>query len=200
TAGVQRVTSVSMENVSVVTVEFDWGVNVSAAIEDLRAQLAALSFLLPADAQDPLVLQLDLSQLPVVIIGVSAEGDLLHATGRALTDVRPLLEQVPGVAQVAVVGGAEREIQVLYDPDKLAEHELTPAILEQFLALQNAMVPAASSRTTASATAPASATTLPTCSKSGTWSSAKAACRCRAWRPFGLPCCMSKTWPRSSTA
>ena len=141
TAGVQRVTSVSMENVSVVTVEFDWGVNVSAAIEDLRAQLAALSFLLPADAQDPLVLQLDLSQLPVVIIGVSAEGDQLHATGRALTDVRPLLEQVPGVAQVAVVGGAEREIQVLYDPDKLAEHELTPAILEQFLALQNAMVP-----------------------------------------------------------
>src|SRR5690606_5570463 len=141
TSGLQRITSVSMENVSMVTVEFDWGANVTAAIEELRAQLAALSFLLPADAQEPLVLQMDLSQLPAVVVGVSVEGDLVDSTNRALTDVRPLLEQVPGVAQVSVVGGAEREIQVLYDAAKLEEHGLTPAILEQFLALQNAMVP-----------------------------------------------------------
>ncbi len=126
---------------SLITVEFNWTTNVSAAIEELRAQLAALSFTLPADAQDPLVLQLDLSQLPVFMLGVSVEGDLVDSTERALDQVRPVLEQVPGVAQVSVLGGAEREIQVLYDPAKLEENSLTPAMLEQFLQLQNAMVP-----------------------------------------------------------
>src|SRR5690606_3623538 len=62
-------------------------------------------------------------------------------TERAVNEVRPLLEQVPGVAQVVVVGGAEREIKVLYDPAKLEENGLTPAMLAQFLQLQNAMVP-----------------------------------------------------------
>lgn len=141
TGGLQRVTSVSMENVSLITVEFDWGVNVNATIEELRAQLAALSFILPADAQEPLVLQLDLAQLPVVVVGVSVDGELVDSTDRAVNDVRPLLEQVPGVAQVSVLGGVQREIQVLFDNAKLQEHGLTPAILEQFLALQNAVVP-----------------------------------------------------------
>lgn len=141
TGGLRRITSVSMEHLSLITVEFNWTTNVSAAIEELRAQLAALSLTLPADAQDPLVLQLDLTQLPVFMLGVSVEGDLVDSTERALNQVRPVLEQVPGVAQVSVLGGAEREIQVLYDPAKLEENGLTPAILEQFLQLQNAMVP-----------------------------------------------------------
>lgn len=139
--GVRRVTSVSMENVSLVTVQFQTGVDVNAALEELRAQLSALSYALPADAQAPLVMQLDLEQLPVLMLAVTVEGDLLAATERAVNEVRPLLEQVPGVAQVVVVGGAEREIKVLYDPAKLEENGLTPAMLAQFLQLQNAMVP-----------------------------------------------------------
>ena len=71
TSGLQRVTSVSMENVSLVTVN-SIGESTNATIEELRAQLAALSFILPADAQEPLVLQLDLAHSPVVVVGVSA--------------------------------------------------------------------------------------------------------------------------------
>lgn len=141
TGGVRRVTSVSMENVSLITVEFQPGVDMNAAMEELRAQLSALSLALPADAQSPLVMQLDLSQLPVLVVALSVEGDVLAATDRAVNEVRPLLEQVAGVAQVSIVGGAEREIQVLYDPAKLEENQLTPAMLAQFLQLQNAVVP-----------------------------------------------------------
>lgn len=140
-SGLQRVESTSMENVSIVTAEFDWGVPLNETMENLRAQLAALSFILPADALEPVVMHLNLAELPVMIVAVSADGDLVDSTDRALAHVRPRLEQVPGVAQVSVLGGAEREIQVLYDNTKLEEHGLTPALLEQVLALQNAIVP-----------------------------------------------------------
>ena len=108
---------------------------------------------------------------------------------------------MPGVAQVSVLGGAEREIQVLYDPDKLAEHELTPAILEQFLALQNAMVPGGviennGFRDTRSHRQPL----YRRAANPGPGHRRKPPAGAGPWRPFGLPCCMSKTWPRSSTA
>ena len=141
-SGLRRVDSVSMENVSLVFAEFAWGTPLEETIAELRARLSLLSLTLPSEAQAPVVLRIDPNQFPTLMIGVSGDDDLLAATDAALDVVRPRLERVPGVAQVAVLGGVEREIQVLYDSAKLRENGLTPAHLQQFLSLQNAMVPA----------------------------------------------------------
>lgn len=141
-SGLRHVQSTSMENMSLVTAEFGWGTEMSQTLEDVRANLTALSLLLPDDALQPLVTSIDLAQLPVMIVGLTSEAGLEYSTEQALATVRPLFEQIPGVAQVAVLGGTQREIQVLYDSAKLEEHNLTPAMLEQLLSLQNALVPA----------------------------------------------------------
>ncbi|MFS8542759.1 MAG: efflux RND transporter permease subunit, partial [Limnochordales bacterium] len=141
-AGLRRLDSVSMENVSLVFAEFAWGTPLEETINEVRARLAALALTLPAEVQTPIVLRLDPNEFPSLLIGVSGTGDLVETTDIALQVVRPRLERVPGVAQVAVLGGVEREIQVLYDSAKLQAHNLTPAHLQQLLSLQNATVPA----------------------------------------------------------
>src|SRR5690606_19804789 len=141
-ASLRRLDSVSMENLSLVFAEFGWGTPLTETIAEIRARLAALSLTLPAEAETPVVMRIDPNEFPSLLIGVSRSGDLLEATDAALEIVRPRLERVTGVAQVAVVGGVEREIQVLYDSAKLQANGLTPAHLQQFLQLQNATVPA----------------------------------------------------------
>src|SRR5690606_6829524 len=126
-AGLRRLDSVSMENVSLVFAEFAWGTPLEETINEVRARLAALALTLPAEVQTPIVLRLDPNEFPSLLIGVSGTGDLVETTDIALQVVRPRLERVPGVAQVAVLGGVEREIQVLYDSAKLQAHNLTPA-------------------------------------------------------------------------
>lgn len=141
-SGLRRIDSVSMENVSLVFAEFGWDTPLDETIAEVRARLGLLALTLPGGVQTPVVLRLDPNQFPTLLIGVSTSGDLLETTDLALGVVRPRLERVPGVAQVAVLGGVEREIQVLYDSAKLRAHNLTPAHLQQFLQLQNATVPA----------------------------------------------------------
>ncbi|HEY8418340.1 MAG TPA: efflux RND transporter permease subunit [Limnochordales bacterium] len=141
-AGLTRLESISMENISLVFAEFGWGTALDETIAELRARLAALTLTLPADAQAPVVMRLDPTEFPSLLIGVSGRGEMMEVTDAALQVIRPRLERVPGVAQVAVLGGVEREIQVLYDSAKLREHDLTPAHLQQLLSLQNATVPA----------------------------------------------------------
>src|SRR5690606_18838655 len=85
----------------------------------------------------------DPSQLPVMIISL-AGGDLQRLTDLALDVVQPQLEQLPGVGQANVLGGLEREVEVLYHSDRLRENSLTPALLHQLITLQHLSVPAGS--------------------------------------------------------
>src|SRR5690606_13179994 len=112
-AGLTRLESISMENISLVFAEFGWGTALEETIAELRARLAALALTLPADVQAPVVMRLDPTEFPTLLIGVTGDGELLETTETALQVVRPRLERVPGVAQVGVLGGVEREIQVL---------------------------------------------------------------------------------------
>jgi len=70
--GVKTVTSESSEGVSVLMVEFEWGTNLDFAAQDIRDQIGISRNFLPDNASDPLVVKFDISQLPVVFYGVTA--------------------------------------------------------------------------------------------------------------------------------
>ncbi|MBO8141968.1 MAG: efflux RND transporter permease subunit [Firmicutes bacterium] len=142
TPGLRRIESLSMENLSLVFGEFRWGTPLGDTIEEIRTKLAALALTLPAEAQAPVVMRLDPNHFPSLLIGVASPQGPEAATEAALQIIRPRLARITGVAQVTVLGGVEREIQVRYDSEKLQQHGLTPARLEQLLALQNATIPA----------------------------------------------------------
>jgi len=141
-SGVRRVRSTSMENASVVVVEFAWGADVDTALRDLDTNLAITGSLLPAEATAPIVVRTDPSRLPLMLLAVTGGADPVELTRRVEEHVLPRLEHLPGVASVEVLGGAYEEVSVRYHSDALQQYGVTPAALYQILRLQNTVVPA----------------------------------------------------------
>ncbi|HNW35851.1 MAG TPA: efflux RND transporter permease subunit, partial [Candidatus Ozemobacteraceae bacterium] len=67
---VDEVTSLSFEGVSVVTVKFEWGIDLAEATNDVRDKLDLVSKTLPEKAETPMIFKFNTSMIPVVVIGV----------------------------------------------------------------------------------------------------------------------------------
>lgn len=141
-AGLVHLESTSMENISVVVAEFGWGSPMAEIINQIQSNLDRIAFALPSDAERPIVLQIDPSQMPMMIIGFSSELPTEELSRLVHDAVRPAIEQIPGVAQVSVLGAAREQITVYYDSEALRENHLTPQMLQQIIWLQNVVVPA----------------------------------------------------------
>ncbi len=123
--GVQDVESVSREGVSLVTVRFVWGTDMDFAVLNVRERLQTLDNVLPQQADRPVVLRTDPRSEPVMAISVAGPRDLMGLKELAESVFRRRLEQIDGVAQVAVTGGMEREIRVEVNPRQLESFGIT---------------------------------------------------------------------------
>ncbi len=123
--GLRRISSVSREGLSVVTLEFTWGQNMDFAALHVRENLDRLGRM-PEGAEDPVVIRLDPSSQP--FMGLSVTGsDLPHLADLSRNVFKRRLEQIDGVALAQVTGGPRREIQVDLDPEKMEHLGLTVA-------------------------------------------------------------------------
>ena len=142
-AGVKSIQSYSRESVSVLVIEFNLDVDIMEAATLVRERVAQTSHLLPRDAEDPTVARIDVNAAPVMTYTLSAEGSDVQAIRRYATEeLRPYLEQIDGVAGVAVVGGRERQINVLLDLDAMQGVGLTPLAVVERIRASNLSVPA----------------------------------------------------------
>lgn len=143
-SGLRRQDSFSMENASAIILQFDWGVTMSSALEQIRNNLAQVALTLPEGAQTPIVVQVNPNDFPLMLIGATAENLSGVELSAQLQQIKPQLEQLAGVAQVSLLGTSKEEIQVLFDPEYLNEIGLTPVILQQLINYQNIIVPGGS--------------------------------------------------------
>jgi HAE1 family hydrophobic/amphiphilic exporter-1 len=122
--GIQSVRSTSAQGFSVVLVEFDLDQDTEEAESDLQAALDGIS--LPSQAGEPEVKSQSASQFPILSLSLAArDGDLADLTKYAEDDVASSIEEVEGVASVDLIGGAEKQIRVDLDPEKLKDKGLT---------------------------------------------------------------------------
>jgi multidrug efflux pump subunit AcrB len=122
--GIQSVRSTSSQGFSVVLVEFDLDQDTEEAESDLQAALDGIS--LPSQAGEPEVKSQSASQFPILSLSLAAkDGDLADLTRYAEDDVVSAIEEVDGVSGVDLIGGAEKQIQVDLDPEKLKDKGLT---------------------------------------------------------------------------
>ncbi len=124
-AGVERTESVSREEVSLVTLQFAWGTDMDFAMLNVREQIDEIGDNLPDAASRPSILRVDPESEPIMALSVSGTTDLQSTKEIAETVFRRRLEQLDGVAQAAVTGGRDREIQVFVDPELLTAYGLT---------------------------------------------------------------------------
>lgn len=134
--GVQRVTSVSKAESADVILEFVWGTDVKAAVQDIREKLDQT--FLPDEVERPTILRYDPRLDPVLqvgIVGVGWEPRMLRQLVEE--EVERPLETVAGVAAVRVRGGLEEEIRVEVDESKTRSRGIAIADIAQRLAEEN---------------------------------------------------------------
>ncbi len=142
--GVDDIISKSMDNVSVVSVKFKWGVDLDVRTGDVRDAVNFAKRELPSDAEESVVLRITSGTIPVVQVTMTAERSyqgLFHFIDKSVVEE---LSRVPGVGQVLVFGGVGREIQVLLDVDRIEAFRLSPDTIADVLESENLNIPAGS--------------------------------------------------------
>jgi HAE1 family hydrophobic/amphiphilic exporter-1 len=136
-SNIKQLDSVSSEGSSVVVVQFDWGVNVDNAAQEISEKLSYVEGFLPDTATKPMVVKMDPNMMPVIQIGVSGAADLPQLQSVAEDLIEPRLSRIPEIASVVITGGSPRQIHVEVDPVKLENHGLTLAQVNQVLQMEN---------------------------------------------------------------
>ncbi len=137
----RTISSESMEGLSVVVAEFDWGTDMDVASIDVREKIELGRRFLPSEVSTPTVIKADPSLIPMMQVSLSGSSDLIELTRLAEQVIKERLERIDGVAAVTVQGGVRREIVVSADPGRLEAQGLTLPQLVQALRLENLSLP-----------------------------------------------------------
>ncbi len=140
--GVKSVYSTSMEGVSSIVAEFEWGTNLDSAAQDVRDKIALIERYLPSDAEDPQVVRFDASQMPAIVYGAAGLENTIALKRYLEESVAPRVERIEGAAAAMTMGGLVREVQVVLDQGKLAAEGLSAQEVMAALARENLNVSA----------------------------------------------------------
>ena len=139
---ITEVTSFSLENASIVLLEFKASTDIDAALEDAQRKVNNSLNKLPSDAQNPVVAKIEPNASPVLQISATAD-KLNDRDFMVLMDdqILPQLKQVSGVGEIQVIGGERRAFRVNVDKDKLKRYGLTLNNINQTIAASNLEFP-----------------------------------------------------------
>jgi HAE1 family hydrophobic/amphiphilic exporter-1 len=117
--GVEEITSTSSEGRSRLRVSFVWGTEIDTAAIDVQGKLEDEINELPDDIVRPRIRKFDIASFPVVLLGISSDLDPVELTELIEVQIRYRFARIPGVAQVDVWGGFNREVRIELDPDRI---------------------------------------------------------------------------------
>jgi len=117
--GVKRIASISREGVSLVTLDFEWGVDTNLSALDVREKVDFIKDSLPKEAGNPIIVKFDPSSLPIMTLGISGREDVEELSKIASDTIRQQLERIQGVALARISGAVETEILVSVDQGRL---------------------------------------------------------------------------------
>ncbi|MCR5445863.1 MAG: efflux RND transporter permease subunit [Bacteroidales bacterium] len=117
--GLKNITSNSRDNISVVSLEFEWGSDIDEALNDIRSYVDLLYDNLPDGVSRPMILKLNSSAMPIMVYGFTAE-ESYSGLDRILEDnVVNVLNRVDGIGNITVSGAPERYVYIDLDPKQL---------------------------------------------------------------------------------
>ncbi len=140
-SNLKDLTSRSKENISILILEFNYGVDIEEATNDVRDKLDMINSSLPDQATTPVIFKFSADDMPILILSATAE-ESLPGLDKILDDkVSTPLARVKGVGTVSVTGAPTREIQVYCDPNKLQAYGLSIATVSGIISSENRNVP-----------------------------------------------------------
>ncbi len=139
TRKLKEINSISKEGLSIVSLQFEWGTNLDDAANDVRDRLGMIRKLLPSAADDPVIMRIDMKDIPILVMGVTSKESYPRIYNILDTDVSNMLKRVPGVGNVMVMGGQERQINIDVDRRRLEAYGLTLADVRGAVSANNIM-------------------------------------------------------------
>jgi len=142
-AGIRSLTSSSRDGRSTITVEFELGVDMEAAANDVRDRVSRAVRNLPPDTDPPRVSKADADATTILAMTVQSDKrSLLELSAFANNVFKERLQTIPGVSEIRVWGEKKYAMKLLIDPAKLAAHGLTPLDVRNALNRENVELPA----------------------------------------------------------
>ena len=140
----KHMSSQSKENISLITLEFEYGNDIDDLTNDVRDKLDMVESALPDAAENPIIFKFSTDMMPIVILSVQAD-ESMPALYKILDDaVATPLARVDGVGSVSISGAPKREIQVYVDPNKLEAYNLTVEAISGIIGAENMNMPGGS--------------------------------------------------------
>ncbi len=123
--GLKHVSSSCMENVCQTFLEFYLDVDVDIAATDVREKIDLIRSDFPEDVEDPQILKYDVNAKPVATLALTGDVSVDEFYDYADNTLRDKITVISGVASVDLIGGAQREVHILLDREKLAARSLS---------------------------------------------------------------------------
>jgi hydrophobe/amphiphile efflux-1 (HAE1) family protein len=139
--GIKHVTSYSQEGYSLVFAEFILEKDGQVAAQEVREKISAIRGELPGDIEEPVIARYDPQSEPIISLTVSGKRPLRDITTFTKDVVKKRLESLPGVGSVTLVGGFEREINLLLDIDKMESYQISINKIKMSLQSANLEIP-----------------------------------------------------------
>jgi multidrug efflux pump len=141
-AGIRTITSSSREGRSNISIEFELGVDLEAAANDVRDKVSGSISRLPPDVDPPVVSKADADSQPIIYLTVmSGKRDLLELSRLAQIYFKERLQTIPGISSVNIWGEKKYSMRLWMDPIKMASLNLTPSDVFQAVNRENVELP-----------------------------------------------------------
>ncbi len=139
---VESVSSTSRTGGALILVSFDWGTNLDFATLTMRERIDQIRDHLPNEVATPQVMRFDPSMLPIIQLAITEPtGNIAEAKKLVENEIQPRLNSIDGVAAVRIEGGADQEIQLAVNPDRLTNFGLSMTDLQQLISSENLNLP-----------------------------------------------------------
>ena len=137
----KHISSKSREGISIVTMQFEYGIDIDVATNDVRDKLDRVTTL-PDGAQTPILFKFGTDDIPILVLSVTAK-ESMSGLYKILDDnLATPLARVSGVGKVSISGLPKREVQVLCDPYKMEAFGITIEAIGQVISAENRNIPA----------------------------------------------------------
>jgi len=138
----------SMESFSSVVVELKYGADVDQAVQNAQRKIDAIISTLPDDMEEPSIGKFSLSELPIMRLGATSTMEDVEFTKLFEDQIQPELARIEGVAQVNILGGADREININVNGDKLKYYNISLLQISRAISSSNLNFPTGSIKDT----------------------------------------------------
>ena len=139
---INEVTSFSLENASLVLLEFNHSVDLETAMQDAQRKIESIKRTLPAGSETPVISKIEPNATPVLQVSATCKNLEDRAFYEMIKEeILPLLKQTKGVAEISVLGGERREIRVNIDKEKAKLSGLSLSSINQAISSANIEFP-----------------------------------------------------------